>query len=479
MGIALDTSAFSTPSVVTKQLKLNQVGDRRKVRVSSNFLRLMGFNPGDRITPVPMMDGGFKVVPDEKGELKVHQRSYRRSGRSNNPLEAVVEFASQELLSQTMPAGTERFHLRMRNGELRICPVPNRVFNIKRKFTGRDPLKTMVALTGGVDVHCLASLGFKTEVILEYRPEEKRDKGKASLAEVHALNTLRNSPAGSPRVLINEDIYEVDINRLKALVDEGDPISVGVFSPQCDCFSTMKSESLKQRSIEDLSTTKDMVYPVMQQIQFLEFPVVVIENVRGFMDSDAGVMMRTLLRRWGYHVTDMVLNALDHGGIQGRNRYYCVASLFPGFEPPAKTPRNTQSIWPIIEAHLPECRDITNTSAIRNRDNSRVAALLTKDSTHCPTITKSQARGVSDAVQIHHEGRYYGPSEGLIKALMSIPESFDVSWCSKEVAIETLGQSIDYALHHKLMASVKAHVEENLGKGPVLSHTKQMTLQMS
>lgn len=477
MGIALDTSSFSAPEVVTKNLKFNIVGGRKKVRVSSNFLPIMGFQPGDRITPVPMMDGGFKVVRDETGALKVHQRAYRR-GRCNNPLEAVIELASQELISKTMPAGTERFHLRMRNGQLRICPVPNRVFNIKRKFCGHDPYKAMVALTGGVDVHCLASLGFKTDVIVEYRPEEKRDKGKSGLQEVHALNVLRNNEA--PRVLVNESIYDVDVNHLKALVDEGDPISVGVFSPQCDDFSPLKSRSQRERSINDMSTTVDMVYPLLQQIQMLEFPVVVIENVRGFMDSAAGVIMRSMLKRWGYHVSDNVMNALDYGGIQGRTRYYCVASLFPGFEPPAKTPRNKESIWAsVIEKHLPECRDVTDTSAIRNREGSRCVQLLTKDSTHSPTVTKSQGRGVSDAIYLEHEGRYYAPSEGLIKDLMSIPESFDVSWCSKEVAIETLGQSLDYALHHKLMASVKAHVEENLGRGPVLSHTKQMALKMA
>ena len=32
-----------SPSVVTKQLAFNRVGDKRKVRVSSNFLDVMGF----------------------------------------------------------------------------------------------------------------------------------------------------------------------------------------------------------------------------------------------------------------------------------------------------------------------------------------------------------------------------------------------------------------------------------------------------
>ncbi|OWG57250.1 hypothetical protein CCE08_17845 [Escherichia coli] len=38
-----------SPSVVTKQLAFNRVGDKRKVRVSSNFLDVMGFKPGNQV----------------------------------------------------------------------------------------------------------------------------------------------------------------------------------------------------------------------------------------------------------------------------------------------------------------------------------------------------------------------------------------------------------------------------------------------
>ena len=191
----------------------------------------------------------------------------------------------------------------------------------------------------------------------------------------------------------------------------------------------------------------------------------------GFGNSQAGQILRSMLRRWGFHVTDMVLDARDYGGVQGRTRYYCVASLFPGFEPPQSQSWENVSIWPIVERHLSECRDITNTSAIQNRANARgVAALITPESTHCPTFLKSQDRGVKDAVYIHDGDRYYAPSEGLIQELMSIPSDFDSQWIAKEQSIETLGQSIDYALHHRVMGAVKDHLQANLGPGPVLRH---------
>ncbi len=463
----MNTHAFHTPSVVTKQLKLNTVGDRQKVRISSNFLPLMGFEPGQRIITVPSMDGGFTVRVANDGPLQVHSRQYKRT-RANNPLEAVVEFASKSLLKSTFPPGTERFHVQMRHGDLRVRPIANRVFNIRKRYQGHDPLRALVALTGGVDIHCLAKAGIHTDIVLEYRPDEARDiSAGRTLTEVNALNTLRN---GTPRVLINEDIYDLDPMRLKALVGEGDPVGIMHLSLQCDDFSTAKSASLKQKSLDDNSSTLDMVYPALRAIETLEPPMVVVENVRGFQTSHAGQIMCSMLRRFGYHISEQVLNGRDYGGVQNRTRYYLVASMFPGFTGPTPSPRNEASIWPTIEKHLADCTDVTDTASIAARETTgRGAPYLTRESTFCPTVMKSQSRGVKDAVYIQDGGRVLKPSEGLIKELMSIPEDFSVDWMAKEQATEVLGQSLDYAMHHRLMVCVREHLLENLGDRPILT----------
>lgn len=467
-------NGFSTPSVVTKQLKMNEVNGRRKVRISSNFISQMGFDPGARIVAVPSIAGGFDVRPSEAGTSKVHQRSYKRQ-RSNNPLESLMEFSSSELLNSTFPPATERFHVKMRQGEIQVRPIPNRVFNITRRFKGHDPYHALVAMTGGVDLFCLDRAGFKSDVVIEYRPQESRDLTSGrNLEEIHALNTLRN---GSPRVLINEDIYQVNPEHLKSLCDEGNPLSLGHFSLQCDDFSSAKSKSLKQTSIENYTSTLDMIVPTIRNIEVMEYPVVLIENVRAFRDHDAGVILKSMLTRMGYNIHEMVLNARDHGGIQNRTRYYLVATIFPGFEEPNPSERKTDSIWPIVEKHLADCRDVTDTNFIANREASgRGGALITKNSTFSPTFVKSQSRGIKDGNYIAHEGRILAPSEGLIQDLMSVPEDFDVSWMGKEQAVETLGQSIDYRLHHEVIKSIRQHIEQNLGSAPVITHRHQASL---
>ncbi len=126
-----------SPSVVTKQLAFNRVGDKRKVRVSSNFLDVMGFKPGMGIAVEPgERMGGFSVIPatDELQTHQVYQRRYQPKSRSNNPLETVIEFSGQGLIDKCFPRYTERFHVEMRKGRVVFTPVANRAFAIADRF---------------------------------------------------------------------------------------------------------------------------------------------------------------------------------------------------------------------------------------------------------------------------------------------------------------------------------------------------------
>lgn len=93
---------------------------------------------------------------------------------------------------------------------------------------------------------------------------------------------------------------------------------------------------------------------------------------------------------------------MDFGAYRGRRRYYMVASVFPGFVPPKPEQRAGGRLWPVIEKHLGDCADVT---ALKSNSGQRVnfsqdACVLDEESTSCPTILKSQDRGVKDAVYI-------------------------------------------------------------------------------
>lgn len=468
MAATISMNDFHAPDLVTKNLKLNAVKGRKRVRVSSNFLPLVcGFGPEDRLAAVPSFDGGFNLIKSDSGPYKVHTRRYPRA-RSNNPFETVIELSTTELI-RSLGGATERFRVEMRkSGEMKIRPLPNRAFGIIQRYKNTpNPLTAMVALTGGIDAHCMSKLGFKPEVIVEWRPPEARDYTGGrfrDLSEVHALSAARNV---QPRAILNEDLYQLDPVKLREVCDEKDGIVCAHYSLCCQDFSTLKSAEDKAASISTKNdTTIDQVYVALRQIEECRFPVVVVENVAPFERSQAGQIFMSMLRRFGYHLTPMKLQALDHGGIQGRKRFYLVASVFPGgIKEPEPIPRNPTSIWPIVEKHLSDCRDVTHASFVKKRSTSnRQVPMITRESTSCSTIIKSQSRGVKDSLLISDGDRVLAPSEGLIRELMSIDPSFDVSWCAAEQAIETLGQSVDGALHESVMQSVKDHILLNLGQ---------------
>jgi len=470
-------SIFHAPQVATKNLKFNSTMSKpRKVRVSTNLLPLMGFEEGMRIAVKSRKPlDGFEVVPFLDGGHKVHSRTYKAGKRINNPLETLVEFGSQSMINRQFPKNCERFHLEMKNQRMIFRPLVNRSANILHRFKKANPFNTFVGLTGGVDIHCLESMGFNVDVALEFRPPEKRDRDDKT--EVNLMNCLRNS---TPSVVLNEDLYHCNLDRLSDILADRPPIGVAHYSIQCDDFSTLKNANDKARDVDDLSSTIDQFIPMLDQIKVINPAVVIIENVIGFGRSMAGKICETQLRRMGYHVTAMEMDARDYGGVQSRKRYYLVASVAPNFEAPEMSPRNEKLIWDRIEPLLGECRDITDTAFIKNRATSnRAAPSITPESTQCQTIIKSNSRGIKDGAYLEVGGRMLMPSDSVIKRLMGIPDDFHTDWMAGEQAIEVLGQSIDYAMHESLMSSVKAHIDLNFGESTVVNFEKKNHSQTS
>jgi len=464
---------LNTPEVVTKNLKLNVVKGKRKARLSTNFLAALGYTHGERLQVVPTgYNKGFKVVRDMFGEHQVYQRAYKAGVRSNRPSESVIEFGGQSLMDHAFAKHIQRFHVEMRRDFIQFSPLVNKSFNIHNKFKNvKNPLNSAFVCSAGVDALCAESLGWNTELLLEYRPVEKRDLNrKNDLTEVNALSALANV---SPRVILNEDLHMVDMENVERLLDEGPAIGMLHMSLGCDDFSQAKNESDKQRAIDNGDTMIDMIVPAIEMVDAVKPAVVVIENVPNF--KTVAKVVRAQLTRKGYFCHEATMDARDYGGVQSRKRYHLVASIYPNFAFPNPTPRNERSIWPLIEPHLNECRDVTNNKTIRERATCKrnLPPYVTKESIHCPTWLKSQPKMVRDAVYFEHEGRVLFPSIESMKALMSIPQSFNTDLLSKDVSMEVLGQSIDYAMHHRLLESITEHLQQNVGSHTIAQYTKK------
>lgn len=453
----IDVRVFK-PELITKELKLSTLkSGTKRIRLSSNFLPLMGFTPGTRTSVVDLgVNAGLQVTFDSSGATKVYSRTYNQ--RRNNPLETQIDIQNQTLIDRAIPEDSERLHFTLQDGSIIIKPLYNNSFLIRTGMkAASDKFSAFVAMSSGIDAHCLRACGFSIQSILEYRPREARDK--ADLTETGAINAISNVKV---KYLFNEDITSINWDNVKRITQEDDQVGLLHISIQCDDHSLLKTNQAKKRSIDNLDTSVDQVYDALRLVETIQPATILVENVPGFASSGAADILRIKLRRWGYHVTERVLDARSYKGLTSRKRFYLVASVWPGFEMPEENPAADPAIWPIVERHLANCRDVTHTSTVHLGVKTGRVRLITKESSYAPTITKSQSRQAKDSVYIKTEnGQFLFPTEELLRDLNGFPSDINLNSVSSTIASEIIGQSIDYPMHHELVRRLKSHISMN------------------
>ena len=454
---------INVPEIITKQLKMySGAKGRRKITVSTNWLRLFDFEPNAPIVETSLGENKGMVIErvydlfDMPKVKRVYQRSYTK--RKNNPLESQLEVSGQKILNESFPAGCERVHITFEHGKVTIVPLTTQQERaLDNAKNAEDKLSAFVAFSSGVDVHAMQSEGFAVKGILDFRPQEARDK--SDLTETGALNALSN--AKGVKALFNEDIFAMDVNRIADHFKDS-PFMVLHASPQCDDFSTLKNNKQKEKDIESVASTMDMTLDVLNMVEAICPPVVFLENVTGWAKSPVYDLMALRMRRRGYkeHLLASA-DARDYDGMTSRKRAYAVFTMLDApfeFEQKALA-RNSESIWNQITPFLKDCREVSHCKAIQ--DGARIGRLriITKDSLHSPTPVKSQNRQAKDSLVIEHQGRYFWPTEELLKFVLGITEDFCLEANSQTIASEIIGQSIDVPLHASILRSVKRHIE--------------------
>lgn len=460
--------SVNVPDYATKQLAIQHFdgGAKRKLVISTNWLRMFGFDEDAKYVEKSLGKGMGIVIElvdaDSHKAKKVYTRTYK--SRRNNPfwhkIETMLDLRSQSLLSEAIPANTEKVHIIFTHGKVYITPIDNKqAKRIEQVKSAEDALTAFAACSAGVDAYGLMEEGFTVQSVLEWRPPEKRDK--TDLTETGALNFVANIPG--VKHVFNEDINMIDMRRVAKAVEQS-PNSLLSISLQCDDFSPLKTRSLKEAALEDLSTSSDMVYDMLRLVEEVNFPMVLLEQVKGFMTDPAGRIAETKLRRWGYEVHKAVLYSPEHGGDTKRERYYLFATSLPApFEWPAATPVRTTPIWeqyiaPAIEQN--RLRDVTDTKSMQDGLKCGRLRIIDRDSTASPTLLKSEMRQAKDSVVIQtDDGRLLFPDLKLMQDLMKIPETFTTNVNSMTIGSEIIGQSVDFVMHSRIIKSVKAHIE--------------------
>lgn len=458
---ANNTLKINIPKVATKQLKLQNCTAGKKLVVSTNWLVLFGFEANSRVKEQLIgKHKGIKITlvnKDEANTKKVYTREYK--SRRNNPIETMLDIRSQTLINDAFPEDTETVHIQFTYGEVLITPICNRKAAAIKQFK-KSNNECFVACSSGVDAVSMVKKGFKIETLLEYRPNEKRDKNDFS--ETGALNAIVNVEVNH---LINEDIMNLDIEKIARLCSKSNYTNA-TFSIQCDEFSNVKANSLKDSALDDGTSSLDMVIDAINIISKFNFPTVLVENVPNFFTSDAGKILIARLNRLGYKTYWDKFDARDYNGLTSRVRGYLFATMLPSrFEMPKPTDRNIVPIWDRLNFDeriaSGEFRDVTHTSSLQDGLKTGRARLLKRDSLFSPTVLKSQNRQAKDSLFIYDEviEKYYFTSNKLLSELMGI--EMDFSAVGGTVESEIIGQSIEVPLHERLLDSINTHIMES------------------
>ena len=197
---------INIPSAATKKLKIQTTTTGRKLVVSTNWLPLFGFEANSLVTETVIgKDKGMVVslaFPDSVEKTKkVYSREYK--SRKNNILETQLDIRSQSKLNLAFGEAST-VHITFEYGKITIRPIEDRhAKRIAKAKNSKELFSAFVACSSGVDAASLHSNGFRIDSVLEFRPNEKRDK--RSMEETGMLAFLENIPVQG--TAFNEDIY--------------------------------------------------------------------------------------------------------------------------------------------------------------------------------------------------------------------------------------------------------------------------------
>jgi len=463
---------INVPNMLTKKLKLQSFGgEKKKLVVSTNWLPLFGFEKDARVVEKVIGAGkGMKVLlatDEDVKTKKVYQREYK--SRRNNPLETQLDIRNQSKLAEAL-GDCEQVHITFKQGEITILPISTKQSKrIQRAKDSVDLLSAFMCCSSGVDCQSMVDNNFRLDALLEYRPDEKRDK--RSMSETGALCAMNNFAFDT---VFNEDIFEIDTKLISDLVNKSKTALFSI-STQCDDFSNVKAKGTKEKQC-NTDNVNDMIFDALRIIEAGQFPFVLLENVPGYLKSEYHSLFETRLERWGYKVYSKVVDAYMVGGVSRRKRAYVFATTFTGVDfsfPEEREPAATEFWKNDVLPFLPECRDVSHCKSIQDGATGGRLRVVNQESKYYPTLLKSQSRQAKDSLVVEHQGRYFFPSERMERHIMGIPEKFSLEAVSKTIGSEIVGQAVELVSHSRIINSIKEHISR---VGNTFSPKGQLTL---
>jgi len=429
-----------------------KIGENRgnpRIYMQGKWLIEQGFEPGARFDLMVDVKRIVLKVTDE-GDRKV-------SGKKDGSISVIdINFSSlREILGRV-----DNVQIEASAGTITITPAKT-----ARKRASRTLTATAVAIFAGCGLLCQAAeaAGFTPAAAIEV-DDKYADIYHANHPTAHMYNMA---------------VEEVD---LQQVADRVGPVGLLTMGIPCEPFSTIrraKDGQADRRTWIEHDLAHLFFYGLMA-IDTLNPHTVVIEEVPGFLDSQAADIVKLMLTRWGYNVDARVISPIDHGGITTRKRAVIVGTTHDRVQWPDPKPDHSRRMGQyLLPPDHPEVQ-WWSPDTIKHRNgvpwpvdhwrtqtakgNGFAPPVLTRNSDRCPTITKRYWSGRGDTPVVEHPEkpgvyRWLTLTEG--RRIMGLPDDY---WLgdSKTTAGEAMGQGVDVGLFSQIIASVAGTVKDQL-----------------
>lgn len=412
-------------------------------------LAALGFAAGSTFSLATAADGiGINLTPDAKGARKV---SYRDQAGVRRP---IIDLNSGVALGKL--ADYDEAKVVATHNLIRITPT-RRAFSIlshrKAVASGRIPVIEFFAGTGILSEAIHADSRFEIVAALEY---------EARFADAYSMKF-----PGTP--VLQMDMRDFD----PADAPEGAVFVVGL---PCTDHSNAGRAKKKLAGVPELGEAGDLFIPVLAAIR-AQMPVaVLLEDVAAFKGSYAARVFVAALRKYGYHVTETVLEPhSEWGEIQDRPRYCLVATLDAPFVIRAPMTPFTGTAGDFLDAP-----DAVQDSVDHERHARTYAALdkhfakhkamghgfgytvIDRASTKIPTIMKSYHKVNNGPFVRLDDGRLRMLRKGELERIFGAKVAAD----SYKTTVEGFGQGVLPRVFGRILRDLADHLSTPGGLAP-------------
>lgn len=292
--------------------KVGLRNSKKRLWLQGQSLQDAGFNVGSAFK-IEITSNQIKLILNDSGKFKVSRKKQR-----NAQVLPIVDINNQSITDFFGEFERARITFYV-NGVIVITYHPTdrliaqRLYLVEQAINQRTVTMGSNAHGGGImtsAIHSgLASSGFKGDLRFAVEKEQK-----------YLESSMQNSPVWSAYSLaIEGGMEEVELSLLKNVL----LYEVGI---PCLGASVAGRASKKLKFAEQHETAGQLFYSFLSHIQQINPAIVVLENVKQYVNTVSMHVILDVLNGWGYQTEDAVriLNGRQFGSIENRDRMFMV-----------------------------------------------------------------------------------------------------------------------------------------------------------